>query len=30
MMMKYFEGLRVLSPPMSHSLSAMAPEYQVG
>jgi hypothetical protein len=30
MMMKYFFGLRVLSSPMSHSLSAIAPEYQDG
>ena len=30
MMMKYFFGFRVLSSPMSHSLSAIAPEYQLG
>lgn len=30
MIMKYLAGLRVLSSPMSHSLSEIEPEYQDG
>ena len=30
MIMKYFAGLRVLSSPISHSLSEMEPEYHDG